>query len=350
MFTQNTCALALFALLGCATITPTALLAQEETSDATDTSDISTPVLGFVFDSKTGYFRRLLGIPGAARLSESFSLAAVIHRAEIAREFALATIGDEQAPAVIRLQDDPPTFHVVDGALPAPFKIVLSPNGTAAALYYEREGKLQITSELSPSPSVIREISIHEPAAVTALAISDNAETVLVGRSNGGLGTVSLIASDGFESFLFSVAEPSAITFIGGSSDALISDAASGAVYILRQIEGNLESSVVGSASDGLAAPKALSVSNDGHWVFAVNDGGGTVIALDLTGGPSRTFVCPCEATGLHSLGQGSVFRISDSSPMWFLDANRAESALFFVPPAADSSATPEIQQNGDPI
>lgn len=342
MFTRNICARMLFVLLAAA-----AMIAAASSAQAQEESGISGPVLGFVFDTNAGAFRRVLGMPGAAMLSDSLSIAAPVHFAEIARDLALVTIGDEEAPAIIRLQDDASSFHLIDGALPAPSKIVLSPNGTAAALYYPEAGKLQIISELSASSSVNREISIHDGPAVAALAISDNAETVLLGRADADSGAVSMLASDGSESFLFGTTKPSAITFIGSSSDAVVSDSASSTVYVVRQGD----TQVIGSDSDGLAAPKAVSVSNDGHWAFAVNSGGGTVIGLDLTGGPSHSFVCPCEAGGLHWLGQGSVFRLSNSSsPMWFLNAGRAESPLFFVPPAADSQATAGNQQNGDAL
>lgn len=298
------------------------------------------PVLGFVFDPVAESLRPIQGIPGASTLGAPLQITLPVTDAKIApgQDFALAIFGSERVPAVLRLgSGDAAAMRGIDGTLPAPTGVFLSPSGTAAALYYQDKRKVQVLAGLPSFPSVVREMVVsHLPLELTALSISDDAEALLLGFSEWGAGSVFLLTADGVEQFVLGLGQASAIAFLANSRNALVADGGEDKIYMVRESGGAIETFVIADERDGLSGPTGLVVAGDNRWVFAVNSERGVIVRLDLTGGSPRLFSCPCHPTGLHRLAGSFVFRLTEPSedPMWLLDGNPSDSRIVFVPPA----------------
>src|SRR5689334_23338849 len=107
------------ALAAAVVLTPSSSRAQD--------APVSGPVLGFVFDSNTGTFRAILGIPGAATQSEALPLGFSVSKAEIAprQDFALAVVGEDATAAVVKLSGSYGTMIPIAGASPDPARMIL---------------------------------------------------------------------------------------------------------------------------------------------------------------------------------------------------------------------------------
>lgn len=314
---------------------------------------LSGPLMGFVFDSSAGGFRSIKGMPGAATVSDPAAVPYSVVKAQIApsQAFAVAVIGDEATPSVIRLAGDFGTAAAIASAGADPAEIYLSPTGSSALLHYAGQ-KLQVVSGLPDSPAVSREIDISGYAAETAVfAVSDDASLVLMGFSSGGAGSVMLAAGDGAPQFVLNAARPAGIGFLANSDAAIVTDADTSSAYMLRSLSSGLEVQLVAGQQDGLAAPAGVSVSGDNREAVIVNANQSTVVRVDLGGGPATVLDCSCQPTGVQRLGGRSIFRLTDisSDPMWLVDGESASPRVVFVPPpqAEPQGIQPRIPDTG---
>jgi hypothetical protein len=328
----------------------TSLLVIASYLSAQDTApQVGGPVMGYVFDSQAGNIRPILGMPGASTLGDPLNVQVSVSSAVISptQDFALATIGDEGTPAVLPLDGDMTTGDLsmivtINSASAEPSRMVLSPSGTAAALYYEGQGTLQLVTGLPSAPVVAGEIQLGSLGSpLTSLAVNDGGSMVLVALAGNGAGSVLLVRNDGSQQNVFNAGGISAVAFLATEDSAIIADQHNNSIYLLKNLTGSLETTVIGDARDGLSAPIDVSVSGDNRQGIVLNSDGG-VVMLDLAGGPSRLLNCSCRPTHLDRLRGRSVYRLTDVStePVWLLDGDRSVPAIVFVPsPNTDSQA-----------
>ena len=313
------------------TVVLTASLAADDGS-----ARISGPVLGYVLDADSAEVRPIFGIPGAATLGPALDLGAEVHSAAAAQQagYVLAVVGPDRRVVLYHTSAGGPSAVVVADAPPGPERIVLSPNGSAAALLY-REQILVLTG-LPAAAAVNSAINLTElPAAFTAWALSDDGGAILVSTRVGEGESVYLLDAAGNLRSLLRTGRTAAAAFFHGGSDVVVADGLSNTVHWIRDAAGAATVVPLGSEQEGILAPVALGVSRDNRRVFVANGGSGSVVALDLAGGAPGLVTCDCALTRFDQLQGNAVFRLTDPSgdPMWLLDGDAPEARVVFVPP-----------------
>jgi hypothetical protein len=294
----------------------------------TVSAQVGAPLLGYLPDGKN--LRPVYGIPAAASVSapldygRDFGLTAV----SPSQDFAIAT--DASSGAVL-LANPGGTAAPLPGAASSPDRIVISPRGSAAALWFASTGHLQIVSGLPGSPS-LREVDATflgvfldnstQRDAPGALAVSDDGQW-LVGAWARGL---YAFGPQGQVSRLPIREYAGALAFYAGRQDlAMASD-----FHVLSVTAVGAAATVSTLYSGGLSAPVGMSVSSDnGRLVVAENSG--TLLTLDLTTGASSQVDCGCTPQGVFPMGR-TAFRMTglNSGAFRLLDASTGE--LLFVP------------------
>jgi len=294
----------------------------------TASAQVGAPLLGYLPDGRN--IRPVYGIPAAASVSvpldfgRDFGLSAVSPN----QDFAIVT--DASSGAVL-LATPGSTAAPLSGATASPDRIVLSPRGSAAALWFSSAGHLQIVSGLPGSPAIrnvdasflgtFLDNSIQRDAP-GALAVSDDGQW-LVGSWSRGL---YAFGPQGQVSRLPIREYAGALAFYAGRQDlALASDFH---VFSVSAVGGAATVSTL--YAGGLSAPAGMSLSSDNaHLVVA--ESSGTLLTLDLTTGASSQANCGCTPQGVFPMGR-TTFRLTglNSGAFRLLDTSTGE--LLFVP------------------
>src|SRR5260370_510514 len=134
-------------------------------------AQIGGPVLGYVPDH--GRVRTVYGIPATAAVGAALEQDREFARIAISppQDYALAVAVDSGEALVVR--PGVPTSQV-DGATGGADRIIMSPRGSAAALWFSSTSHLQIVKGLPLSPSVQDVDAGFLGAAPGALAVSDD--------------------------------------------------------------------------------------------------------------------------------------------------------------------------------
>ena len=297
---------------------------------------ISGPILGYVWDRDSGGLRAILGIPGSSTLSDILSTEAPLRTAEVGprQDYALAI---DESGRVLLLEPATGKPRLIEGAAAAPDRIVLSPTGASAALYYRDRRSFQIVAGLPEAPTASEEIDISGlPALITAVALSDRDGIILLATSDG---VYSVGAPPRAPLLVASGVGAGAIAFLENSRDALVADRDRDELIWLRDAPGAAERVLLASDRDGLRRPLAVAASAGRVFVAMA----GAVAVVELSGGPLTFVACPCNPSGLHRLKGNSIFRLNEPSadPLFVLDAGAAELRVLFVPSGSERPPEP---------
>ncbi len=220
----------------------------------------------------------------------------------------------------------------VAGAAASPDWIVMSPQGTAAALWFNSTSHFQIVTGL-PSAPTIRDIdAIFLAAAPFSIAISDDAQWLAASFPTG----VYAWAQDASVRQLNADPNVEALAFSTKGHDLWL--ATPGRIFTVPNIDSN---SIASNIYTGDLSPAGLALTFDNSkLVFA--DADGEIHAFDLAAGTSAAFDCTCNPEGVFPLG-GSVFRLTSPAfrSMELFDA--AASAVFSVPKIDSLARHPSI-------
>jgi hypothetical protein len=287
-----------------ATLLFSALLAAE--------SQVQGPSMGYFFDEASAAIRPVAGMPGSAHIGDPLELAAIRKAQVSAKNFAIGLSGDENRVAIVRLGDG--SVAVLDAVRPAPDMLVLSPQGSAAALFYSSDRHVTVLGNL-PDGSVTAEFDLE--TAPESLAVSDDGQWVAAASDS-----VQMIGADGARRS-YSANAKAVTQFVPGSHDVLI---ASGDVSIVRESTGI---QVIGSAEE----ISAIAATNSAARVMVASSSRSLVKIFDTASGESSELSCSCAPASLASLSADGVFRLTPlgEGPVWVLDLNIAP-RIAFVP------------------
>lgn len=300
-------------------------------------SSVSGPILGMVFDNARSGLRPILGIPGAATLGEVLVLGRAISRAWVSprQDFALVESKDNGALVVVSFDRGSILIRPLRGISLLADQISLSPTGVVAAIF-QRDGRnVQIVTGLPNTPWASSLVNVPAlPGGLTAMAVSDDAEAVLLGVSDGRSGAVVLLTRAGQSHVINLVGHATAISFLRNSHDALIADRRNNAILLMRDVTGAAATTSLAGEREGITHPVAVEASDDNRMVFVANAGSRTLLTLDLDSGKVARLGCNCNPTGLYRLRGNSVFRLTDLSdtPLQLLDGGALEPRILFVP------------------
>lgn len=293
---------------------------------------ITGPILGYVWDPAAAGIRPILGIPGSSTLGPTLDVGVTLRSAQVSprQDYALALPTEPGRFVIVDLPAGRVSAALADGATPD--HVTLSPTGASALLYYHDRRSVRVITGLPAAPSAAGEFDLSGlPAPVTAMAINDPGDTVLVAVSPG---LYALTA--GREPLLVSAAgQISAISFFGNSHHALFADYSHNEVVWMRDVAGAAERIVLAGENDGIAKPISVAAFSDDRRVLVAS--AASAAMLDLAGGPPALVTCQCNISGLYRLKGESLFRLNAPSrdPMFLLDAGAAEPRILFIPSLA---------------
>jgi hypothetical protein len=192
---------------------------------ASQTHSIQGPRLGWVFDETAGALRPIVGIAGSSTMGDPLPLNVALKRAIVSpnQDYALAVNGrDPSVHIILPRQNSIVLLKPMPDANRAPDRMVISPNGRAAAFYYyngRSAGRIIVMSGLPDAPQISAQMTLSRAMAPTTLAVADDGAVVLAGRDHAVI-AVTEAAEIPVTSTLGNVASLAFIT----SHDALIAD------------------------------------------------------------------------------------------------------------------------------
>jgi hypothetical protein len=295
------------------------------------------PQVGLLVDSASGSVRPVQGILGGATigppLAGGVSLSGGV--ASPRGDYVLG-IGVEDQELWLA-QPGPVGFlsaAPVPAAMRAADRIVLSPAGSHALLFNVETRSLQVLSGLPLLAAVSREIDLSSvQGLVTALAVSEDGNTVMVALSGETEGFLYRFTPQEFASPVTPVSRISAMAF-SRAGDVVAADAGANAVMLIRDAAASAIIIPLAGQNGGIDSPVGVGISEDGTAAYVANAGSGSVMILDLAGGAPQSIPCPCSLTTLQPVGAGA-FRLTDAlnEAVWFLDVGATGPRVAFVPP-----------------
>lgn len=294
---------------------------------------VAGPLLGYLWDQQAAGLRPILGIPGSSILGSTLNAGAGLTKVEVSprQDYGLGLSSDLQQLILLDLRSGAPSSQAIGAAGSGLERIVLSPTGAWAGLYYSDIRSVQIISGLPDAPSLTGTADLSSlPGVLTAIAISDQDGLVMAAVSQGDAGSVFAVSPGAAPRFIAALGRASAISFVDGSQDALIADYDRNELLLIRNVTGSADRLVLAGPNDGISKPVAISAERNGQRVFAAVETG--VVVLGLDGAPA-VLPCSCSPSGLYRLQGSSVFRLNEASgnPLLLLDAGAAGPRILFV-------------------
>jgi hypothetical protein len=305
-------------------------------------AQVQGPVMGYLPDN--GALRTLYGIPAAGWVGDGVTpdraLSLITMSPDQSRALAIAA----DTGALMLLTPATGVTAHVNGAASGANRIVFSPSGTAAALWFPDSDHIQVVSGWA-APTV-RDIDASflggDPAA---LAVSDDGQWVV------GAWTSNIYAfgPTGSAAALPVAGPAEALCFFHGRADVAAITASQ--VVIVSDIGGAVVPNVIYTKQDdGANAPPVevvvgFAVSFDNRYL-ALAGNLGWLGTFDLTAGSSTGGNCNCTPSGLEGMG-GSVFRVTGVSDGALKVYDASTNDVWFVPVEAPitTSATAGGQQ-----
>jgi len=295
------------------------------------------PVMGFVVHSSPPELQPIYGIPGATLVGQSVPLARDIEKLSMvpAQTYALV----ERSPFT-EISLMPVTGSGTGDPIPIPGavsradRIAFGPSGLTALLYSKDLQKAQVISGLPSSPQITREFDLSWLAApLTAMAISDDAQAVLVGVSDEEGGSIMDIAPDGRARWLARVGNATAIRFMRQTRDAAAADLVGNQILHIMDITGTPTVAVLGSEIQGVNGPIDLDISEDGQRVFVLNFGDRSLLSIEVESGKTASLPCAFTPSKIRRLpGKSFLMTDAEGGVPWVLVTKDPAPGLFFVP------------------
>jgi len=299
-------------------------------------AQVGGPVMGYLPDN--GALRALYGIPSSGWVGDAVPSDRALSLIEMSpdQSRALAIAADTGALMLL-----PPATGVtahVNGAASGADRIVFSPSGTAAAMWFSANNHIQVVSGLTATPSV-RDVDASflggDPAG---LAVSDDGQWVAGAWSS----SVYAFGPAGGASALPVAGPAEALCFFHGRADVAV--ITSSQVVIVSDIGGAVAPNVIYNKPNDPAntAPVEVAVgfavSFDNRYL-SIAGNLGALATFDLTAGSSAGASCNCAPSGLAGMG-GSLYRLTgvNNGALKVFDASTND--VWFVPLAAPVTAS----------
>jgi len=256
-----------------------------------DTTTVRGPVLGYVLDSRTQAVRPINGIPGATHLGGPLALGFPVSQAVFSSRGDFGVVVATEGGAVYRVSIAGGVVELtqIAGAI-RPSRLAVNAADTAVLLYSAEPRRVQVVRGAAAGPVVeLPGLS----GIVTALALDGGGREALLGVSEGGRGALLRISlpdqGDAGETRIGEAravglfAEPLAVALLNRDRDAVVADAGSNRVFLLRDFAGEAAQEALLAERDGVAQPVGVEASADGRRIYVANGAGsGSVLVLDL--------------------------------------------------------------------
>jgi hypothetical protein len=302
---------------------------------AAPVSDLFGPVLGFVFEPRTGSLRPISGIPGAAKVGQPLSILHHVDNAVISpgQNYALIWRGNVPGLKLVRFDspaEEPYELNIDDAVT----RVDFSRSGTAAAIW-EADG-VQVITGLPESPISASKMQLQwgrmDPVAS---AVRNDGSAILAGFSDGAVGALALWSNDSGIRLIAAPAYPAAIVFDSSGKDALVADAVSNQVILIKDAEGAAATVLVAGEDQGIRSPQSVAFDDSNELAISL-DRDGKILVASLSQNWSRLVVPPVRPSGLNRLKGSSAFRLTDDifRPIWCIAIAKDQDRMFFIPAA----------------
>jgi hypothetical protein len=248
-----------------------------------------------------------------------------------------------------------PAARTIVAAINGADRVVISPSGGSAAAYDRQSGEAQVLTNLHTSPNAGARLDVGSlPGVVTALAVSDNGQTLLTAVAGRDSGAIYSFAAGGSPTLTASVGRVTSLSFLANSGDALAADLDRSEVLRI----GSGGAAVIASASDGVLRPTAVTATSDNRTALIASADSPKIAMVPLDGGAAIFVDCACAARQFSALAGDSLFRLNSDvrQPILLLDAGRTladgvtpDPRVLFVPARTDLGAPPAVTINATP-
>lgn len=283
------------------------------------------PHLGYTAGPACDCILRIDGTPGAAVAGAPLAFEEPLRQITFApaRDRALAISEPSGNVILLDVKGGSVDQHPVPGVPAAPDRIVWSPHGDAAALYYGAGRAIRIISGLPGNP-VITGRSLE--SEVASFAVSDNGAALIAAFSNGH----AVAFAGGRSAPLIGPGNVSAVAFHPGNMRAAL--LTNDGLYVCEAFDENSSCRFVAGEVGGERA--IIDFSSDGERVYIAELEAGVITRIDLESGAAAAASCKCGVSGFRKLAGNAVFLIetSDSPAIRVLDDDRGAQRILFVP------------------
>jgi hypothetical protein len=300
----------------------------------------SQPLLGYTWDSAHAGFRTMLGVPGAATLSNTLVTEGAFRSAVLClrKNYALLT-NSSGSIYVVSLPDGEPlqvTPQVVSNQ-----RIVVSPSCSTALVYATGSSSAALITGL-PSTPELKSLNFGAAPSIVGAAAGDLGDLLLASGQPDGSVSVQLLPASGGMSILVTLQRYGAMAFATGGTTALLADAGANKVLMVSPSATAVNSVVLASSSDGVSLPFAIASSADGRQAVIANRTGTPLLRVALAANSAPVKVaCSCQPSELIPLAGNAVFQVSDlsSGTIYALDGTPAIPRTVFIPASKNVSA-----------
>jgi len=288
-------------------------------------AQVGAPQLGWVPDGAS--IRPVYGIPASAAIGAVISADQDFSRIapSPARNYVLVSSAQN---GVVSIYTPENGLIPLDGAGIAPDFLILSPRGSAAALWFSSIHQVQLVTGLPDAPAIRQVDASFLGPTPAALAISDDGAW-FAGAWPGG---VYALGPDGEVNRMPLEDGVAALAFLAGTHD--IAAAGATGLNLVTGVEGFAVASSLLASADSSFQPVAVAATSDNR-TLVLADLSGAVTAVDIGSGAATTSECGCQPEGLFSIGP-SAFRLTGVQSGAFKLFDAAGGEILFAPLALD--------------
>jgi hypothetical protein len=286
------------------------------TAQVSSSAQLQAPVLGFLVSNTPLAVRPIFGVPGAVVVGDPLTLPGDVTRVTMApnQKYALTEQNDTPEMGLLPLTDSGAgDIQTIPGSLSHADRVAFSPSGTSAVIYSASLQRLQLLTGLDTATPAVSDMNLDAISGtpLTALAVSDDAQAVLAGLSDGTNGAVWLLSTQAQATQLMPASVPSAIRFLPQSQDAILADSGWKQVTTLTAVIAQFSSRLLAGESQGVNAPADLDVSPESGRAWVADAGGSSLLVIDITSGIVASIDSPLAPSSLLRLTGRSVFLVT---------------------------------------
>jgi hypothetical protein len=299
-------------------------------------SMVQGPILGFAHDAPGQAIWPILGIPGASALGDRLKVNQGFRNAVLSpkQNYAIAVAETTGEVVLVRLDGASITVTPLGGARPGGDVLAISPTGTAAGVYSQSSGILQLIGQLPNVGQTVYEINTSNfSGRLIDVAVSDDGTAALVSAAEGATTGLWFVNSGGALWRLPS-ASPSAIAFFANRHDGIVGDDTAREVFLLLGLDDAASRVPLVTFNNSIAGFSGVAASEDGRRVFIAGRASRTVAVVDVQTRTATVVACSCQPAGLYRLKGSGVFRLTDpmAGAVAVLDASSAQPRIVMIP------------------
>jgi hypothetical protein len=302
-------------------------------------AQVQGPVMGYLPDG--GTLRTMSGIPAAGSIGGAIIPTGPFSHIEVSPDQTQALAVSASTGAVMLYTIGSGTSVAVQAAASAPDRIIFSPSGTAAGLWFSNTRHFQLLNSLSATPAINEIDFSFTESDPTSLAVSDDGKWMV----GAWPFSTYAVGPSGYAIVLPVGGAAEAVCFFHGRDD--VAAITSSQVTLITDVGGAATPNVIWSKpndpppADPATAPPVevavgLATSFDNRYL-SVAGNLGALSTFDLTGGTSVGLNCACAPGSLYGMG-GALFRLTNLTDGVVKVFDASTNEVWFVPLAVTAA------------